>query len=252
MKRNVIKLVLGVFVVMAFGLAGCGGGGGGGTPVNNNTASLTAITITPASPSIATGASQQFSATGTYSDNSTQNITTSVSWTSSDTSKATISNTGLATAVTAGTTTIKAMSGSISGTSSLTITPEPFPSKYLGTYNQNKRFIINSANCGLATGTQTLVDDVIVTKVNVNQIKVAFGIPGNFWTEAVSALPTSFTDAAGVEYRFSTSGNLLEGGSWTNASYTINGEFEGDNSFWAHLEISGTSCSANIDIFAYK
>ena len=37
---------------------------------------LTSIAVTPANPSISTGTTQQFTATGTYSDQSTQNITT--------------------------------------------------------------------------------------------------------------------------------------------------------------------------------
>ena len=59
---------------------------------------LMSIAVTPANPTIPTGGTQQFTATGTYSDQSTQNITTQVTWSSSNTSVATISNSGLATA----------------------------------------------------------------------------------------------------------------------------------------------------------
>ena len=42
---------------------------------------LTSIAVTPANPTISTGGgTQQFTATGTYSDLSTQNITTQVTW----------------------------------------------------------------------------------------------------------------------------------------------------------------------------
>jgi uncharacterized protein YjdB len=75
---------------------------------------LQSIAVTPASPSIAAGATQQFTATGTYSDNSTKNITTSVTWKSSNTAFATIgAATGLATGVAAGTTQITATEGSV-------------------------------------------------------------------------------------------------------------------------------------------
>ena len=61
------------------------------------------------------GLSLQFTATGTYSDGSTSDITSKVTWRSSDTNKATISSTGLATGVSAGTTDISAsMSGVVS------------------------------------------------------------------------------------------------------------------------------------------
>ena len=57
---------------------------------------LTSIAVTPANPTIQTGATQQFTATGTYSDNTTQNITSQVTW-ASNTSAATINSAGLAT-----------------------------------------------------------------------------------------------------------------------------------------------------------
>ena len=89
---------------------------------------LVSIAVTPANPSIAVGQQQQFTATGTYTDGSHQNLTGTAIWTSSATSVATISAGGLANAVAAGTTTIKATSGSISGTTALTVTAQPFVS----------------------------------------------------------------------------------------------------------------------------
>ena len=43
---------------------------------------LVSIAVTPANPSLAKGLTQQFTATGTYSDNSTQNLTSQVTWSS--------------------------------------------------------------------------------------------------------------------------------------------------------------------------
>ena len=83
---------------------------------------LVSVSVTPTNPSISVGAHQQFTATGTYSDGSHQDLTNSATWTSSSPSIATISSTGLATGVAAGSTTIKAASGSINGTTSLTVT----------------------------------------------------------------------------------------------------------------------------------
>ena len=85
-------------------------------------ASLVSIAVTPANPSIAKGATQQFTATGTYSDNSTQNLTSSVTWSSTSTSVATITSGGLATGVGTGSTMISATSGSINGSTNLTVT----------------------------------------------------------------------------------------------------------------------------------
>ena len=99
----------------------------GSTTLTVTPATLVSIAVTPANSSIAKGTKQQFTATGAYSDNSTQNITASVTWSSSATAVATISNAagsnGLATSAAAGTTTIRATSGSISGSAALTVTP---------------------------------------------------------------------------------------------------------------------------------
>jgi uncharacterized protein YjdB len=84
-------------------------------------ASLTSIAVAPASPTIGTGATQQFSATGTFADGSTQDITSQVSWTSSNTAVATIGASGLATGVSAGTSTIQATQGSVVGSATLTV-----------------------------------------------------------------------------------------------------------------------------------
>jgi len=84
---------------------------------------LTSIAVTPVSPSIAVGATLQFSAAGTYGDGSTRSLT-NASWSSSATDAATISATGLATAIAPGTTSITASSEGVSGTTSLSVEVE--------------------------------------------------------------------------------------------------------------------------------
>jgi len=88
-------------------------------------ATLVSLTVTPANPSLAAGTKQQFTATGTYKDGSKKNLTSSVTWTSTPPIVATISSAGLATAVAAGSTTIQATSGSITGSTGLTVTAGP-------------------------------------------------------------------------------------------------------------------------------
>ena len=83
---------------------------------------LVSIAVTPANASIAPGTTQQFTATGTYSDGSKQNLTSTATWSSSAPGVATISTTGLASAVGAGQTTIEAASGAIKGSTTLTVT----------------------------------------------------------------------------------------------------------------------------------
>ena len=91
----------------------------------NQPSTLSSIAVTPATPTISTGATQSFTATGTYSNGSTQNLTSQVAWTSSSTSVATINSTGLATAVSAGSTTISATLGTVAGSTTLTVQTTP-------------------------------------------------------------------------------------------------------------------------------
>ena len=84
---------------------------------------ITSIAVTPAAASVTVGATQQFTATATYSDNTTAVITTTAAWTSSNTAIATVLNTGVATGLSTGTTTITATAGGQSGSGTLTVTP---------------------------------------------------------------------------------------------------------------------------------
>ena len=85
-------------------------------------AALSAINITPANPTIAAGATESFTATGLFSDGTTQDLTTSVSWSSSMPSVAIINSAGLGTGVAAGQSTVTASSGSVSDSTVLTVT----------------------------------------------------------------------------------------------------------------------------------
>ncbi|PYV70312.1 MAG: ATP-dependent DNA ligase, partial [Acidobacteria bacterium] len=84
-------------------------------------ATLVSIAVTPASSSMAVGTTKQFTATGTFSDSSTQDITAVVVWTSSSPAAATISAQGLASSVATGSTTITAAFGSVNASTGLTV-----------------------------------------------------------------------------------------------------------------------------------
>ena len=117
-------VVLGILLPSLLSL-GCGGSGGSGgtTTSTTTTTTLASIAVNPANASIVNGTNQQFAATGTYSDQSTQDITNRVIWSSSDLGVATISGSqGLATSVSSGVTNIIATLGSISGSTTLTVT----------------------------------------------------------------------------------------------------------------------------------
>ena len=84
------------------------------------------VTVSPSSPSIEEGQTQQFSATA-YTSAGMEISGKTITWTSSDTSVATINNSGLATAKDAGSTTIKAEVDGKSDTATLTVTEPPPP-----------------------------------------------------------------------------------------------------------------------------
>jgi hypothetical protein len=84
-------------------------------------ATLTSITIAPSAASIPMGSYQQFTATGDFSDGTTQNLTAQVAWASSNINVATITGNGLANAASAGTTTITASINGVSGSTVLAI-----------------------------------------------------------------------------------------------------------------------------------
>jgi len=106
--------LLGLGAAMVW-VAACGGGAAS-QPIT-----MVSITVTPANASLQASATQQFTATGVFSDSSTEDMTKSVSWASSDASKATIQNSGLATGVAPGSVTITAASAGKTGTATLKI-----------------------------------------------------------------------------------------------------------------------------------
>jgi hypothetical protein len=124
-----LKRLLGIhtkksFLLLTFvslALVGCGGGGGGG---GGSSVTLQSISITPGDSKIAQGTLKQLTATGPYSDNSTQDLTTTATWSSSDDSIASVDTEGIANNASAatGSTTITATSGTVTGTTTLSAT----------------------------------------------------------------------------------------------------------------------------------
>ena len=109
-------------------LSACAGTVCGSTTLTVGPPALVSIAITPANGTVAAGFSLQFDAMGTYGDGSTQDLTSSVTWSSSATGVATIAAGGLATGAAIGNSTISAAGGSITGTTTVIVTnPSQLP-----------------------------------------------------------------------------------------------------------------------------
>jgi hypothetical protein len=94
----------------------------GSTTLNVTAAALESIAITPNPAYAGVGSATQLTATGTYSDGTTQNVTTTAIWTSGTPAVATVGpTTGLATGVSLGSVSISAVMGPVGGTASLLV-----------------------------------------------------------------------------------------------------------------------------------
>ncbi len=134
-KQFGISLAFFLAVFFSFLLSGCGGGGyGGGAGGMYATPTLTSITITPSSGIVIIGTPAQLTATGNYSNGTTADLTTLVTWTSVAPGTASVgSSTGLVTGIAAGTTNITAAMPSLYGAitspaASITVTSDTLSS----------------------------------------------------------------------------------------------------------------------------
>ena len=117
-------------VAMSAGLAGmllmvegCGGGSTSPQVQTVTTPQLTSLSVSPSAIPVVVGSNQQFTATGNYSDGSTKDLTQNVSWASSAPTVATVSSSGLATALSSGEASISATMSGFSGAANLTVKP---------------------------------------------------------------------------------------------------------------------------------
>jgi len=179
MKKALLNLLVSGLLVMVI-LTACGGGGGG-AGTNAAGAALTTIAVTPANPSIAKNTTRQCTATGTYSDGTSQDITASATWSSDSTAVATVNAAGLASGVAAGTAKITAASGAVSGATTLTVTTAALES-----------ITVTPANPGIAVGlTRQLTATGAYSDGTSQDITASVA-----WTSAATAVVT--VDANGL------------------------------------------------------
>ncbi len=135
-----------ILAISALGfLASCGGGNSTTSPPNPT---LQSITVSPQQATVAAGLTQQFSARGNYSDGTSQTLS-SVTWSTSDKTVATVDGKGLVTTIRQSAVTISATSGAITNKAQLTVGPPipialdivpPNPSVSIGTNKPTKLY----------------------------------------------------------------------------------------------------------------
>jgi len=93
----------------------------GAASVNVGQAALVGLSVTPSSSSLPLGESEQLTATGKYSDGSTQDLTSSATWTTSGAGIASVSAAGAVQANGGGSATITAAVGSLNASASISV-----------------------------------------------------------------------------------------------------------------------------------
>jgi Bacterial Ig-like domain (group 3)/MBG domain (YGX type)/Abnormal spindle-like microcephaly-assoc'd, ASPM-SPD-2-Hydin/Beta-propeller repeat/NHL repeat len=137
---------------------------------------LSSISVTPANASIAVGGTEQYAAMGTFSDNSVQNLTNSVSWGVSSTSGAATISANVATGQNVGIATISASEYGVTGTTSLTVTqaatntslvPSPASASYGQPVTLTATVTSTSNGLPVTSGTVTFTDGSTTLAANV-------------------------------------------------------------------------------------
>jgi trimeric autotransporter adhesin len=220
---------------------------------------LTSIAVTPASPSEPAGEKQQFTATGTYSNGTTGNLTSAATWTSSAATIATVTSGGLATSVAPGTTTIAATSGAITGSATLTVTPAVLTSISVtpaapsvaaghtqqftatGTYSNGTKLTLTSTATwtssatsiatvsggglatGVAPGTTTITATLGTISGSATLTVTAAVLTAISVAPGTASVATGYTEqfAATGTYSNGTTQNLTSTATWTSSAATI-------------------------------
>jgi len=118
-------------LLLFLSLVACGGGGDS-SPDPNTGPNLSRIEVTPGLPSLAQGTTLSLIATGIDSDNSIRPLTNDVTWQSSDDSIASISSSGIVSALAAGQVTLQASLDGIVGSIILTVSAASLTQIVLG------------------------------------------------------------------------------------------------------------------------
>lgn len=195
MRKVWLGTVLGVLAISLACVSGSGTNSqGSGGP------KLTSIAISAQSTNVTVGQSVQLTATGTYSDQSTKDLTSSVTWSSSDASIATISTSGVLTAVASGPVSITAAANSVTGSLKLTIAASLVS---IAVTTNLSTIAKNTTSQFIATGTysdkstQNITSSVTWTSSNTAVATIGSAFPTAGLAAGLTAGTTAITAASG-------------------------------------------------------
>ncbi len=227
---------------------------------------LSGISISPATTSVPAGLTQQYSVTGTYSDGSTQDLTASSTYTSSNASVATVDATGLGKGLVQGNVTITSTNGGFSATATLTVTapvlssinvtpatanvPAGLTQQYTvtGTYSDGSTqdltttSTFNSSNTTIAT-----IDAAGLGKGLTQGTATITATNGGFTSTAtltvtapilsgITLTPSTTSVAAGLNQQFNVIGTYSDG---STADLTSSSVFSSSNTTIATVDATG-------------
>ena len=214
---------------------------------------ITAISVSPNSSTISQNATQAFTAMATRADNTMEDVTSSVTWESSNTSVATINASGLATGVGPGSTMIRATDAATSVTNAVTLTVTPIivsiaitpgsPMISLGssaqltataTLSDSTTMDISSSATWMSSNTNTASVSATgqVTGNALGMTMVSATDPGTNVSQsvnvavtdvvtAISIMPSTPTVAAGLTVQLMAEG-MFSGGGTVNMTSSVN------------------------------
>ena len=203
MMKKYLQLVFSICILLV--LSAC-------SSSNNNSDSnddkvLTTLSVTPASVSIILGQTQALTAMATYNDNSTANVTNSVTWSSSDNAVAMVSTNGIVSSVAVGNATITASLSGLNASSDITVKAKVLESLIVepttvsidqgetldliatATYDDNSTDnVTDSATWSSNDATVATVDSSVVTGVSSGEAIITASLSGK---EATSDITVS-------------------------------------------------------------
>ena len=167
---------------------------------------ITSLAIAPSNASVQPGTTQQYTATATYGNNTTGDVTSQVTWSTSPTNVATINGSGLLSAVSLGVATVQAKSGGVIASTSVTVTQKQVTSVTIQPLTQTLSLSLGPTTVQF-TATATYQDG---STADITSIATWTSVPSSVASISSTGLATA--QAVGTSTVTATSGGVTSNG----------------------------------------